>query len=610
MACNDDKQCDVIQTKKETGFICSKDMFDAIDGFDDEDLEKPNFPDKHSSAKVPLVLSDPDEVPPVQVPATINQYLRKYQQEGIAFLYKQYSLGKGAILADDMGLGKTVQVIGFISAVLGKTGTKFDIYGKYLQKTDCDKVSTSLVKRENGVFLIVSPHSVLYNWHDELMTWGYFKVGKFHSNKRAETLERAENSKLDVVLTTYETLRNHWESLNCIQWLALIMDEVHHLKDPKAAVTIASKSIDVKCRIGLTGTPLQNRLLDFWCVLDWANPGCLGKKEDFADRFGKPILKGQRFDVTKRELATGRKKTQQFQSMIDDWCLRRTKSLLSDQLPHKDQKVVFCPLSKLQEEIYKSLLQENDVQLVLKQGEPCDCRSELSRGQCCYSENEEGCSVKKLMLQYLKLFLKVSNHAALLLPQIKQTEEQRKRATAVCEKVFSAHPDFKLASELPSLQLFSDSNFCGKMKVLDKLLKLFKRQKDKVLLFSYSTQLLDMLEAYVISCGMVYRRLDGKTRGERRLCTVREFNTDPDIFMFLVSTKAGGVGLNLTSANVVIVFDPSWNPADDLQAEDRAYRIGQRRDVKVFRMISSGTVEENIYLRQVYKQVSVYALNN
>ncbi|XP_028390617.1 DNA excision repair protein ERCC-6-like 2 isoform X2 [Dendronephthya gigantea] len=575
-----------------TNCAVKRHIFDDVHGFTDEDLEKPNFPLKSSSEKIPFYLSDVDKPPIVQVPSTINQYLREYQKEGIAFLYRQYSRGEGAILADDMGLGKTVQVIGFISAVLGKTGTKMDIYGKFLSENDKNKVSLcNHVKKEKGSFLIVSPNSVLYNWHDELMTWGYFKIGKFHKSKRDETFQKALSEKLDVVLTTYETLRNHWETLNRIKWLAVIMDEVHYLKDPKRAVTIASKSLNIKCR-----------LLDFWSVLDWATPGCLGDKEDFINDFGKPIMQGQRFDGTKRELATGRKKTQEFQSLIDRWCLRRTKALIADQLPQKDQKVVFCPLSNVQEEIYKTLLQTNDVQLVLKQGEPCDCRSELTRGTCCYAVNEEGSTMKKLLLQCLRLFLKISNHAALLLPHVKQTDDQRKRAKAVCEKVFAVHPEFERASKSPSFELFSDSNFCGKMKVLDKLLKLFQQEKDKVLLFSYSTQLLDMLEAYVISCGMVYRRLDGKTRGERRLDVVREFNTNANVFLFLVSTKAGGVGLNLTSANIVIVFDPSWNPADDLQAEDRAYRIGQRRDVKVFRLISTGTVEENMYLRQIYKQ--------
>ena len=124
----------------------------------------------------------------------------------------------------------------------------------------------------------------------------------------------------------------------------------------------------------------------------------------------------------------------------------------------------------------------------------------------------------------------------------------------------------------------------------------------KVLLFSYSTALLDILEPFVQSLAHNYLRLDGKTRPEARQDLVDQFNSDPDVFLFLISTKAGGVGLNITGANVVIVFDPNWNPSHDLQAQDRAYRIGQTRDVRVYRLITAGSIEENIYLRQIYKQ--------
>ena len=136
------------------------------------------------------------------------------------------------------------------------------------------------------------------------------------------------------------------------------------------------------------------------------------------------------------------------------------------------------------------------------------------------------------------------------------------------------------------------------------LLEALKEEEEpaKVLLFSYSTALLDILEPFAQSLAYNYLRLDGKTRTESRQDLVERFNSDPDVFLFLISTKAGGVGLNITGANVVIVFDPSWNPSNDLQAQDRAYRIGQRRDVRVYRLITAGSIEENVYLRQVYKQ--------
>jgi len=153
-----------------------------------------------------------------------------------------------------------------------------------------------------------------------------------------------------------------------------------------------------------------------------------------------------------------------------------------------------------------------------------------------------------------------------------------------------------------SLITLSDPKYCGKIKTLDILLERFSDEKDKVLVFSLSVQLLNIIEEHLIGCNHSYLRLDGKTKIEDRVDLVRRFNSSPNIFVFLISKKCGGVGLNVTGANRVILFDPSWNPAVDQQAEDRVFRIGQRRDVQVFRLISEGTIEEMMYLREVYKQ--------
>ncbi|NXG79819.1 ER6L2 protein, partial [Baryphthengus martii] len=172
----------------------------------------------------------------------------------------------------------------------------------------------------------------------------------------------------------------------------------------------------------------------------------------------------------------------------------------------------------------------------------------------------------------------------------------------VCSQVFSSFPDFAQLSKDAAFETISDPKYSGKMKVLQQLLNHFQKNKDKVLLFSFSTKLLDVLEQYCMASGLDYRRLDGNTKSEDRIRIVREFNSMQEINICLVSTMAGGLGLNFVGANVVILFDPTWNPANDLQAIDRAYRIGQYKAVKVFRLISLGTVEEMMYLRQVYKQ--------
>ncbi|XP_074426068.1 DNA excision repair protein ERCC-6-like 2 isoform X4 [Larus michahellis] len=440
--------------------------------FDDGDLEKPYFPDRNlPSPAVPFKLSDSGDI----IPYTINRYLRDYQREGAQFLYGHYANKRGCILGDDMGLGKTIQVISFLAAVLHKKGTREDIENnmpEFLLRTMKKEQKCNPKK----TFLIVAPLSVLYNWKDELDMWGYFKVSVLHGSKKDDDLSRIKQGKCEVALTTYEILRLYLDEFNSVEWSAVIVDEAHRIKNPKAQITQTMKSLKCSVRIGLTGTILQNNMKELWCVMDWAVPGLLGSRLHFKKKFSDPVEHGQRHTATKRELATGRKAMVKLARKMSGWFLRRTKVLISDQLPKKEDRV------------------------------------------------------------------------------------------------------------------------------LQQLLNHFRKNKDKVLLFSFSTKLLDVLEQYCMASGLDYRRLDGNTKSEDRIRIVREFNSIQEINICLVSTMAGGLGLNFVGANVVILFDPTWNPANDLQAIDRAYRIGQYKDVKVFRLISLGTVEEMMYLRQVYKQ--------
>ncbi|XP_044302235.1 DNA excision repair protein ERCC-6-like 2 isoform X2 [Varanus komodoensis] len=565
--------------------------------FDDEDLEKPYFPDRRfPSPAVGFELSkDGDEIP-----YTINRYLRDYQREGAQFLHGHYIRKSGCILGDDMGLGKTVQVISFLAGVLHKKGTREDIENnmpEFLRRT-MKKEMPSVQKK---IFLIVAPLSVLYNWKDELDTWGYFKVIVLHGNRKDYELNRIKQGKCEIVLTTYETLRLCLDELNGVEWSAVIVDEVHRIKNPKSQITQTMKALTCKVRLGLTGTILQNNMKELWCVMDWAVPGLLGSETRFKRKFSDPVEHGQRHTATKRELATGRKAMQRLAKNMSDYFLRRAKALISDQLPKKEDRIVYCSLTEFQRAVYKAVLETEDVHLVLRAREPCNCNSGSKRKNCCYKTNAYGETIKALYFSYLAVLRKIANHAALL--QTDNTSRQQEaHITRVCSQVFSKFPDFAQLSKDAAFETISDPKYSGKMKVLQKLLDHFRRNKDKVLLFSFSTKLLDVLEQYCMASGLDYRRLDGNTKAEDRVKIVKEFNSMEEVNICLVSTMAGGLGLNFVGANIVILFDPTWNPANDLQAIDRAYRIGQCRDVKVFRLISLGTVEEMMYLRQVYKQ--------
>ncbi|NXQ30750.1 ER6L2 protein, partial [Alaudala cheleensis] len=564
---------------------------------DEDDLEKPYFPDQNfPSPAVAFKLSDNGDV----IPYTINRYLRDYQREGAQFLYRHYANKRGCILGDDMGLGKTIQVISFLAAVLHKKGTREDIENnmpEFLLRT-MKKGSNCNPKK---TFLIVAPLSVLYNWKDELDTWGYFKVSVLHGSKKDDDLSRIKQGKCEVALTTYEILRLYLDEFNSIEWSAVIVDEAHRIKNPKAQITQTMKSLKCSVRIGLTGTILQNNMKELWCVMDWAVPGLLGSRVHFKKEFSDPVEHGQRHTATKRELATGRKAMVKLARKLSGWFLRRTKALISDQLPKKEDRMVFCSLTEFQKAVYQAVLETDDVTLVLRAGEPCSCNSGRKRKNCCYKVNAHGETIKSLRFSYLMILQKVANHAALL--QTDNTSKvQEAHIKRVCSQVFSSFPDFVQLSKDAAFETISDPKYSGKMKVLQQLLNHFRKNKDKVLLFSFSTKLLDVLEQYCMASGLDYRRLDGNTKSEDRIRIVREFNSIQEINICLVSTMAGGLGLNFVGANVVILFDPTWNPANDLQAIDRAYRIGQHRAVKVFRLISLGTVEEMMYLRQVYKQ--------
>ncbi|XP_077378318.1 DNA excision repair protein ERCC-6-like 2 isoform X2 [Festucalex cinctus] len=561
--------------------------------------EKPLFSSgvEHSRAFVPLKLCDGSDD---SVPYTINRYLRDYQREGIRFIYSNYSHSRGCILGDDMGLGKTVQVLGFLAAALHKKGTWEDIESNkphFLQSQ-----TPSKQRKPNKLFLIVAPLSVLYNWKDELDTWGHFQYAVVHGLRKQEELARVKKGRVEITLTTYETLRLCLTQFNNIDWSAVFVDEAHKIKNPNSQITQAMKGLKCQIRIGLTGTILQNNLEELWCVLDWAVPGCLGNLGHFKIKVSDPIERGQRHSATKRALATARKTIRELVKKISYYFLRRTKSLIKDQLPKKDDRVVYCSLTDFQKTVYQTVLDSEDVQLLLRSSEKCDCQSGRTRRRCCYKINSEGVPAKALYFTYLAVLRKVASHVALLQSTAGTSKKQEKCVNAICQKVFQKFPDFMQRCKDAAFEALSDPMYSGKMKVLQKLLRFYLQKKDKVLLFSLSTKLLDVLESYCMAEGHDYSRLDGTTKAKERVHIVKEFNTSAHINLCLVSTMAGGLGLNFVGANVVILFDPTWNPANDLQAIDRAYRIGQCRDVTVFRLISLGTVEEITYLRQVYKQ--------
>ncbi|KAJ6092700.1 DNA excision repair protein ERCC-6-like 2 [Penicillium sp. IBT 16267x] len=571
--------------------------YEDVDFSDDERLEhlqeKPSFPGRtpvreYKDITLPYSLG--------LIPAPIAQWLRQYQVEGVAFMHEKFIYQKGGILGDDMGLGKTIQVIAFLTAAYGKTGDERD--GKRMRK-----MRRSASKPWYPRTLIVCPGTLISNWVAELNRWGWWQIEVYHGASKDIPLESVKSGLAEIMITTYTTYVNNKGLVNLIEWDCVIADECHKIKERKSETTIAMNEINALCRIGLTGTAIQNRYEELWTLLNWTNPGVLGPVTTWKAQIAEPLKIGQSHNATVNELSKARRTAKKLvENLLPQFFLRRMKSLIADQLPKKSDRVVFCPLTWSQAEAYENFLDSNIVQSIKNSTDPCDCGARRKAGWCCHKfVDGTDKTWQAYVFPAIAVLQKLSNHLALLIPQGNDPKERQEKEK---EMLQIALPDQweDLYRSRDSIMNYANPEFCGKWKVLRKLLKWWHSNGDKVLVFSHSVRLLKMLQMLFTHTSYNVSYLDGSMKYEDRALAVDEFNSDPKQFVFLISTKAGGVGLNITSANKVVVVDPNWNPSYDLQAQDRAYRIGQVRDVEVFRLVSAGTIEEIVYARQIYKQ--------
>ncbi|KAK2465546.1 hypothetical protein APHAL10511_002438 [Amanita phalloides] len=501
------------------------------------------------------------------VPAAINTYLREYQRDGVMFLWKQYREGRGGLLGDDMGqvffltfadtvlilyAGKTIQVIAFLSAIMEKSGVQTD---RNRRRKHVSKLQDEEAWKKRRVLppadaawptcLLIAPSTVVHNWEREFETWGYFEVdGAFG------------------LLTSFDIARKDIDVLDNLAWSCIFVDEVHRVKNETAKVTQAYHQFRCRRRFGLTGTTIQNSYKEMWTILDWTNPGQLGSSRQWQGFVVKPLIAGQSASATEEERAKALAVALVLRDkLLPRFFLRRTKDIIRDQLPRKIDQVK-CALSM-----------------------------RFGQKTCCHP------FIPGDVFKFMSALIKLSNHLGLILPAPIDSPEQTIRNRALSEIAFPDGDIPKYGTAMMQLQ------YCGKWVVLDLLLKEWRKDpSNKVLLFTKSVKLLEMLEFHLHAQGYDFLKLDGSTKQSERMPMIDRFHTDPDIFIFLISTLAGGTGLNLTGANKVVIFDPNWNPAHDLQAMDRAFRFGQTRDVFVYRLLGAGSIEELIYARQIYKQ--------
>lgn len=568
--------------------------YDNVEFSDDERMqdlaERPDF----SRLTAPAEYKD-KQIPTLGlIPAPIAQWLRDYQVEGTAFLHRLFVYQTGGILGDDMGLGKTVQVIAFLTAAFGKTGDERD--WKRLRK----------IRRAGAGWyprvLVVCPGTLIENWKGEFNRWGWWHVDVYHGDTKEGALQSARSGRIEIMITTYTTYRINKDDINMVEWDCVVADECHMIKGRKSETTLAMNEVNALCRIGLTGTAIQNSYDELWTLLNWTNPGKFGPISTWRSSISKPLKIGQSHDATVQQLSKARKTAKALvENLLPRFFLRRMKTIIAHQLPKKSDRVVFCPLTDTQVDAYENFINSDVIRYIQTSAELCSCGSGKKSGWCCNALLPNGVKWQSNVFPAIMNLQKLSNHLAILIPQSNDPKEKQDKDL---EMLKIAVPDQwkDLSRNRDSILNYTNPEFCGKWKILKKLLRFWHSNGDKVLVFSHSLRLLRILQMLFKLTSYNISYLDGALSYEDRAKTVDDFNSDPAQFVFLISTKAGGVGLNITSANKVVVIDPNWNPSHDLQAQDRAYRIGQTRDVEVFRLVSAGTIEEIVYARQIYKQ--------
>ncbi|XP_060885970.1 chromodomain-helicase-DNA-binding protein 1-like [Labrus mixtus] len=440
--------------------------------------------------------------------------LRSYQLDGVQWLSQCLENQQGCILGDEMGLGKTCQTISLLVFMSGALGRK-------------------------GPFLVLSPLSVMENWRKELECFApALTVLCYKGDKetRAEIQRETDTNPFHVLLTTYELCLKDASFLRRWKWKVLVVDEAHRLKNQNSVLHKTLTQFSVGFRVLLTGTPIQNNLLELYSLLNFIQPNVFSADE--AEDFVNAYSNVQNQPALASEL----------QSILQPFLLRRVKSEVAVDLPKKTELVMYHGMSALQKKYYKAILMKDlDV-----------------------FENHQG--NKNRLLNIMMNLRKCVDHPYLF---------------------DGVEPEpFEMGEHLVEAS--------GKLCLLDSMLTYLHKGGHRVLLFSQMTRMLDILQDYMEYRDFSYERLDGSVRGEERNLAVKNFSSK-DIFVFLLSTKAGGVGLNLTAADTVIFIDSDFNPQNDLQAAARCHRIGQNRPVKVIRLLARDTVEEIMYSRAVSK---------
>ncbi len=479
-------------------------------GLDEVALQK--FGDQPQAKELRKRVAEFKGVPSAELPVSIQAELRPYQKEGFDFLCHLNKMRLGGILADDMGLGKTLQTLTWLTWL------------------------RSQHPKDPKPTLVICPASVLHNWRREANRFTpHLKVLVMESGSARHNL-RKQIPQHDIIITNYALLRRDLDALSKFDFRALVIDEAQFIKNPGAQVTLSVKQLKAEHRLALTGTPLENRLLDLWSIVDFVQPGYLGSQTEFNQHYepkGEDAAWAQR--IARRRLS----------AKLRPLMLRRLKQQVAKDLPDRIDQRRDCELGEPQRKLYLAELRRSreQVQQVIQQ---------------------KGLAKSKI-------------HVLAALTRLRQ----------IC-----CHPS-----------LVGNDSASGKTDTLFELLEPLIAEGQKVLVFSQFVQMLKLIETECRQRQYPTYILTGETKDRQEI--VQAFQNDPNAAVFLLSLRAAGTGLNLTTASYVVLYDPWWNPAVEAQAIDRSHRIGQTRTVNAYRLIAPGTVEEKIWELQQRKAQTI-----
>ena len=525
--------------------------------------DPPGFPEtllkgRDRERKFISQMLDPKKVEPFELPVTIKAELRSYQQDGVnwlAFLNRYHLHG---ILCDDMGLGKTLQTLCIVAS------------DHHMRAEEFARTRSSDNRRMPS--LIVCPPTLSGHWQQEIQQFAPFLsclayVGPSQDRVRL----RDQIGTTDIVITSYDICRNDIDIFIPLSWNYCVLDEGHLIKNPRAKTTLAVKRLASNHRLILSGTPIQNNVLELWSLFDFLMPGFLGTEKVFLERFAKPIAASRLSKSHSKEQEAGALAIEALHKQVLPFLLRRLKEEVLDDLPPKILQNYYCDLSDLQKKLFDDFAKKEKKALADKAG----------------SDSKEA---KQHIFQALQYMRKLCNSPSLVV------KEDHKQYTAIQGLLARQNSSLRDVAHAPKLTALRDLLVdCGIG--TDSVENNNYVSPHRALIFCQMKEMLDIVANDVLRKllpSVQYLRLDGSVEANKRQNIVNQFNTDPSYDCLLLTTSVGGLGLNLTGADTVIFVEHDWNPQKDLQAMDRAHRIGQKKVVNVYRLVTRGTLEEKI----------------